>query len=219
MSDIDAAVQAAVAQARSRMAAQGPSAWTQRNNAMIQAATASRATGVSSRAWASSRSGPSLYQQAWSDLDGTIRRQGRQGKHLVGLEAEVKLRPDFIAFMKRLDRAPAYAKKMWKDRLRQTARTEILPRLKPNIPQSDKRKRHLRSAARITNVFPDKVVIGVGDRVGDRRTALWYAHIVHAKWSPFFPKTFKQAWKPFNKQLLEQMDDLMAYLAGRRIMV
>ena len=138
----------------------------------------------------------------------------------VRLDVRVQATPEMRRFMARLDKMPAYARKEYKRMIRAAARDVVLPRLRSNIPQSDKRKRHLRATAAIMSVDTRRVIIGVGS------SKLWYAAIVHAGRSggkqgsvpprPFFPLTFKEVLTPLNNRLIRDMYNMMGWLASGR---
>ena len=149
----------------------------------------------------------------------------------VRLQLEVLPDPQFKAFMRRLDRMPSVIKKEAKRMLRAAVREEILPRLRRNIPQSPKRKKHLRATAKIMEMDIYRAVIGVGD--ADR----WYAGVLHAGGTnrirrrrpytgsptgtarpvPFFPRTFKEATGPLSDRLLRDVSEMLAYLDSGHI--
>ena len=134
----------------------------------------------------------------------------------VVLSFDLKADPKFQAFLKRLDHMPVEMKKEYKRILRTAVRREIIPRLRKNIPKSDRRKKHLRSTAAVMSVDLNRAIVGVGS------SKLFYAAIVHAGRTgikgdvparPFFPQTFKEAWRPLNDRLIREMYDMMGWLA------
>ena len=147
------------------------------------------------------------------------RRRVAFGQGVV-LEFELKADPHFQAFLKRLDRMPAKMKSRYKRILRQAVRKEIIPRLRRNIPKSDLRKKHLRSTAAVMSVDLNRAIVGVGS------SKLFYAAIVHAgrvgglkgpvPARPFFPETFREAWRPLNVRLTREMYNMMGWLADGR---
>ena len=150
------------------------------------------------------------------------RESGRRAVAGAGVKLDVRIEatPEMKRFMARLDVMPAYARKEFKRMLRGAAREVVLPRLRSNIPQSDRRKRHLRATAAIMSVDTRRVIIGVGS------PRLFYAAIVHAGRSggkkgsvppqPFFPLTFREVLTPLNNRLIRDMYNMMGWLASGR---
>ena len=143
----------------------------------------------------------------------------------VSLDLEVRADPQMRAFFRRLDvLEDKSAQKAFTKVLREVTRTKILPTLRKEVPRgrSPYRPYRLASTATIFRVFSDKVVLTVGSKrkwEGPRggRYGLWTASIVHARWHPFFPATFRKTWRPFNRALEKELRDLMKYLAGKSI--
>lgn len=183
----------------------------------------------------------SSYEHAWAGIAPgmgfekswyrTPKGKWRAHRGGIGLELDVKFDPNFYAFLSRLDKMPGFVKKEFRDALRKVAREEILPVLRRNIPESPKRKRHLRATAKIMEVGMDKVIIGVGS--DDR----WYAAVVHAGGSnrtrrrrpytgkttgtarpiPFMTETFREVWKPVNQRFTKEVGRVIHYVTtGKR---
>ena len=179
---------------------------------------------------ADSKGANSAFQNAWRDIAPSVGASAQWGKagfkvqgrrqvafgQAVKIEFELKADPKFKAFLRRLDVAHPKFKKEYKRILRTAVRKEVLPVLKKNIPQSSRRKKHIRGTAGLLSVNMNRAIIGVG---GSRN---WYGAIIHAGRTssktgsvagvPFFPMTFKQVWHPLNRRLIREMYDLMGWL-------
>ena len=156
---------------------------------------------------------------------------GRQGNKLVQLSGkfvsmDVDIRFDyrFQQFMNRLDLLGSPKEKaLFKRTLRRVTRTTILPVLRSEIPKGKRsrlRPRSLRSTAQIYRVFDDRILLTVGRStkwLGPKggRYGLWHASVVHARWHPFFPIAFRKTWKPFNRAISAELNNLLRYLAGK----
>ena len=156
--------------------------------------------------------------QWYTDNRGDRRRSGSR----VQVDAHVQLRPDFQRFLRRMDRLPKQFQKVFRQRLRRVGQQTILPILRGEIPQSDKQKRHIRATAAVRRVTNTHLVFEVGTsrtfvypKTG-KTYGLWYAAIIHSELNPFFPKAFQRAWRPFNRRLIDELDELMAWWAGNR---
>ena len=181
------------------------------------------------RMMADSQGERSAFNTSWQNIApgaGASAQWGRSSRgrrvafgQAVKLEFDLKADPQFRQFLLRLDKMPDKMKKEYKRILRTAVRREIIPRLRKHIPKSDRRKKHLRSTAAVMSVDMNRAIVGVGS------SKLWYAAIVHAGRTglkgdvparPFFPLTFKEAWRPLNDRLTREMYDMMGWLATGR---
>ena len=182
------------------------------------------------RLMSDSKAAHSAFHNAWKNIAPSVGASAEWGKagftqqgrrrvafgQSVKIEFTLKADPKFQAFLRRLEHAHPKFKKEYKRILRTAVRKDVIPVLKRNIPQSSRRKKHLRSTATVLSVNMNRAIVGVG---GSKN---WYAAIVHAGRSggktgsvpaaPFFPMTFKQVWNPLNKRLIREMYNLMTWL-------
>ena len=154
------------------------------------------------------------------------------GKRLIAggsVRVDIDIRADqkTEAFMRRLTRMPAHIRKNANKIIRDAVREEVIHRLKQNIPQSDRRKKHLRATAQIMESNIARTIVGVGS------TDLWYASVLHAggvnrvrrrhpftgkttgtaKPVPFFPITFRKAAGPLADRMIRDIYNMMGWLA------